>query len=83
MEVFTQGYYSLSFLFLSSLGCLQRGFQPNDGTQAPHRGFHLSPYFFIFYFSQLVGGVEIDTYSTTNIVLFRSSMNFYLERGFL
>ena len=32
--------------FLTSLGRLRRGFQANDGTQAPHGGFHLSHYFF-------------------------------------
>lgn len=46
-----------SLFFLTSLGRLKRGFQPNDGTQAPHGGFHLSPYFFISLFSfSLVSG---------------------------
>lgn len=54
-EFFTKGYYSLFLFFflLTSLGRLRRGFQPNDGTQAPHGGFHLSPYFF-FSFSEWV-----------------------------
>ena len=51
-EVFTQGYYSFFLLFFSSVGHLGRGFQPHDGTQAPHGGFHLSPHFFIFSFLQ-------------------------------
>jgi len=42
--------FSLSFLFFSSLGRLKRGFQPNDGTQALHGGFDLSPYIFISLF---------------------------------
>jgi len=40
--------------FLTSLGHRRRGFQPNDGTQAPHGGLHLSPYFFSFFFSEWV-----------------------------
>lgn len=82
-EVLTQRSYSFPFFsLLKSLDHLKRGFQPNDGTQVPHGGFQLSPYFFLF-FLQWVGEVEAKTCSTTITILFKSSTNSCLKRDFL
>lgn len=40
----------IHFFFLGKqIGCLRRGFQPNDGNQLPHGGCHLSPYYSLFF----------------------------------
>lgn len=67
-EVFTQGYF-IAFFFLFFLFSL---FFPS-----------FLCFFFLLLISQGVGGVETGTYSTTNTILPRFSMNSCLERGFL
>ena len=45
--------FFLFFPFFLHHWAASRGFQPKDGTQVPHGGFHRSPYSFFFFFSDL------------------------------
>lgn len=76
--------FSLFFLFFDITRLPQKRFSTQWWDSSTSWTFSLeSLFFYFFFFLQWVGEVQAKKWSTTITVLFKSSMNSHLERGFL